>query len=71
MVFASIFSSEKNQIQFGKMDKIQKKIFNTLLAQKYPERKKFDIIFSLKRSLQTPGKHNETMNPIVGLGHEI
>ena len=33
--------------------------------------KKFDIAFSLKRSLHKPRKTNETMNPIFGLGHEI
>ena len=54
-----------------KMEQIQKKIFITIFAKKYPERKNFDITFSLKRSLHKPRKINETMNPIFGLGHEI
>ena len=33
--------------------------------------KNFDITFSLKRSLHKPRKIKETMNPIIGLGHEI
>ena len=49
------------------MEKVQKIFFIT----KNPERKKFDITFSLKRSLQKTRKINETMNPIFGLGHEI
>ena len=39
--------------------------------QKNPERKNFDITFSLKRSLYKPREINETMNAIFGLGHEI
>ena len=38
MVFVSIFSSEKNQIQVGKK---WKKFVITLFAEKNPERKKF------------------------------
>ena len=52
------------------MEKIQK-IFSLLYLLKNPERKKFDITISLKRSLHKPRKINETMNPIFNLGHEI
>ena len=50
---------------------MQKNFFIILFAKKNPERKKFDITFSLKRSLHKPRKINETMNPIFGLVHEI
>ena len=53
------------------MEKIQKKLFITFFAKKIQSEKKFDITFSLKRSLHKPRKINETMNPIFGLGHEI
>ena len=72
MVFVSIFSSEKNQLQIGKkMEKMQKKFFNNLVAKKIQSEKKFDFAFILKRSLHRPRKINETMNAIFGLGHEI
>ena len=72
MVFVSIFSSEKNQRQIGKkMEKFQKNVFMTLFAKKSKSEKKFDITFSLKRSLHKPRKINETMNLIFGLGREI
>ena len=41
MVFVSILSSEKNQIQVEKYGKNSEKIFITLIPQKNPERKKF------------------------------
>ena len=72
MVFVSTFSSEKNQLQFGKkMEKIEKNFLITLFAKKNPEQKNYDITFSLICSLHKPRKINETMNPIFGLGHEI
>ena len=71
MVFVSIFSSEKNQSQIGKNGKISEKFFISLLAKKIQSEKYFDIIFSLKRSLNKRRKINETMNAIFGLGHEI
>ena len=72
MVFVSSFSSEKNQLQFGKKWKqFKKKIFTNLIAQKNPDRKNFDVILSLKRSLHKPRKINATMNPIFGLGYEL
>ena len=72
MVFVSTFSSWKSQQQIGKkMEKIQKNIFITLFAKKTQSEKKFDITFSLKRSLHKPRKINGTMNPIFGLGDEI
>ena len=52
------------------MEKIPKKKFITLFAQKNPEQKN-EVDYSLKRSLHKPRKLNETMNPIFGLGHEI
>ena len=51
--------------------KIQKSFFITSFAKKNPERKNFEITFSLKRSLHKACKINATMNPIFGLGHEI
>ena len=72
MVSVSISSSEKAQLQIGKKNgKIQKKFSLLYLLKKNPERKNFDITFSLKRSPHKPRKINETMNPIFGLGHEI
>ena len=53
------------------MEKFRKNFSLLYLLKKNPERKKFDITFSLKRSLHKPRKTNETMNPIFGLGHEI
>ena len=72
MVFVSIFSSEKNQLQIGKrMEKNQKNFFIILFAKKIQSEKKFDITFSLKCSLHKPRKIEETMNAILGLSHEI
>ena len=72
LCFIYFYSSEKNQLQLGKKwQKIQKNFFINLFARKNPERKNFDVIFGLKRSLHKPPKINETMNPICGLGHEI
>ena len=72
MVFVSIFSSEKYQLQIGKnWKKIQNNFFITLFAEKIQSEKKFDIVLSLKRSLHKLCKINETMNPIFGLGHDI
>ena len=71
MVFVSIFSSEKNQLQFGKIENLRKHFFITSFAQKIQSEKNFDVIFSLKRSLHQPRNTNETMNPIFGLGHGI
>ena len=52
-------------------EKNSEKFFQYLYAQNNPERKNFDVIFSLKHSLQKPRTINETMKPIFGLGHEI
>ena len=72
MVSVSISSSEKDQLQIGKkMEKFGKKFSLLYLLKKNPERKNFDITFSLKRSPHKPRKINATMNPIFGLGHEI
>ena len=51
------------------MEKIQKKIFITLFVKKIQSEKNFT--FSLERSLYKPRKINETMNPMIGLGHEV
>ena len=45
------------------MEKNQKKIFSLLYLLKNQSEKKFDTIYSLKRSLHKPRKINETMNP--------
>ena len=72
MVFVSIFSSEKNQLQIGKKWKNFRKIFSLLyLLKKIQSEKNFDITFSLKRSLHKRRESDETMNAIFGLGHEI
>ena len=72
MVFVSISSSEKNQLQFGKKWKKIRKNFSLLyLLKNIQSEKNIDITFSLKGSLHKPRKINETMNPIFGLGHEI
>ena len=71
MVFVCISSSEKNQLQIGKNGKNSEIFFINLFAKKIQSEKKFDISFSLKRSLHKLRKFNETMNAIFGLGHEI
>ena len=72
MVFVSIFSSEKNQLQIGKKwNKFRKTLSLLHLLEKIQSDKNFDITFSLKRGLHKPRQINETMNPIFGLGHEI
>ena len=48
-----------------------RKTFSLLYLLKKPRAKKFDIFFSLNRSLRKPRKTDETMNPIFGFGHEI
>ena len=54
------------------MEKKFRNLFSLLhLLKKNPERKNFEITFSLKRSLHKVCKINATMNPIFGLGHEI
>ena len=60
----------KISYKLEKNGKIQKNLL-LYLREKIQSEKKFDITFSLKRSLHKPRKINETMNPIVGLGHEI
>ena len=54
-----------------KIEKIQNNFALLYLLKKSREKKYVDVILSLKRSLQAPRKPNETMNPIVGLGHGI
>ena len=72
MVFVFIFSSKKNQLQFGKkMKKFLKNFSITLFVQKNQSQKNSDVIFHLKRRIHKPRKINETMNPLFGLGHEI
>ena len=60
----------KISYKLEKMEKIQK-FFLLIYLLKKTRAKKFDITFSLKRSLHKLCKINETMNPIFGLGHEI
>ena len=55
----------------GNGKKIQKPFFITLFAKKIRSKKNFDITFNLKRSPYKARNTNETMNPILGLGHEI
>ena len=63
---------EKSATTWKKNEKkIQKNFFITFFAKKTQSEEKFDITFSLKRSLHKPRKIDETVNPIFGLGHEI
>ena len=71
MIFVSISSSEKNELQIGKKGKNQKNFSLLYLLKNIKSEKNYDITFSLKRSLHKFCKINETMNPIFGLGHEI
>ena len=61
----------KISYKLEKMEKIQKFFLLVYLLKKIQSEKKFDISFSLKRSLHKLRKFNETMNAIFGLGHEI
>ena len=70
--FSYLFSVlRKISYKLEKKEKFQENFFITLFAKKIQSEKKFDIIFSLKRSIHKPRKINETMNAIFGLGHEI
>ena len=70
--FSHLFSAlRKISNKLEKNGKNSENFFISLFAKKNPDRKKFDITFSLKRSLHKRRKSNETMNAIFGLGYEI
>ena len=69
--FSYLFSVlRKISYKLEKMEKIR--VFSSsFYSLKNSERKKFDVVFGLKRSLRKLRKITETMNAIFGLGHEI
>ena len=69
MIFVSIFSSEKNRLQFGVEIGNVSIFFHPFICRKKPE--KFDVTFSFKRSLQNTRTNYATMNSVFGLGSEI
>ena len=54
-----------------KKRKIFRKFFHYLCAEKIQSEKNFEVTFSVKRSPHKLRKINETMNPMIDLGHEI
>ena len=80
-IFASLCEGEwfpypfsvlrKISCKLEKMETFHEKFFITSFADKNPERKKFNVTFSIKRRIHELRKINETMKPIFGLGHEI
>ena len=67
MVFVSIFSSEKNELQNRKKIRKFSNFFHRFVCPKKPERKNFHVTFSLKRS---PFTLYKTLNPAFDLGDE-
>ena len=67
MVFVSTFTSEKNQLQFGKKWKFFKFFFLPFICPIIPERKKVDVIFTFTHSLLKPRTNYE----IFVLGPDI
>ena len=71
MVFVSTFTSEKNQLEFGKKWKILKFFLHPLICPIIPERKNVDVIFTFKHSLLNPRTNYETMDSVFVLGPDI
>ena len=69
--FSNLFSVLRKISYKLEKDGKNSNIFITLFTQNNPQRKNFDVIFSLKRSLHKLRKINETKNPIFDLGHVI
>ena len=70
MVFVSIFSSEKNQLQVGKIVKLSNFFFSPLFVKK-AEQIIFDAIFTCKHSILKPCSKYETMDSVSILGPQI
>ena len=71
MVFVSTFTSEKNQLQFGKKWKFFEFFLHPFICPIIPERKKVDVIFTFKHSLLNPRTNYETMDSVFVLGPDI
>ena len=71
MVFISTFTSEKNQLQFGKKWKFFEFFLHPFIRPIIPERKKVDVIFTFTHSLLNPRTNYETMDSVFFLGPDI
>ena len=71
MVFVSTFTSEKNQLQFGKKRKFFDFFLHPFIYPILPERKKVDVIFTFTQSLLNPRTLYETMDSVFVLGPDI
>ena len=71
MVFVSTFTSEKNQLQFGKKWKFFEFFLLPFICPIIPERKKVDVIFTFTHSLLNPRTNYETMDSVFVLGPDI
>ena len=71
MVFVSTFTSEKNQLQFGKKWKFFEFFLHPFICPIIPERRKVDVIFTFTHSLLNPRTNYETMDSVFVLGPDI
>ena len=71
MVFVSTFTSEKNQLHFGKKWKFFELFLHPFICPIIRERKKVDVIFTFKHSLLNPRTNYETMDSVFVLGPDI
>ena len=71
MAFVSTFTSEKNQLQFGKKWKFFEFFLHPFICPIIPERKKVDVIFTFTHSLLNPRTNYETMDSVFVLGPDI
>ena len=69
--FVSTFTSEKNQLQFGKKWKLFEFFLHPFICPIIPERKKVDVIFTFTHSLLNPRTNYETMDSVFVLGPDI
>ena len=70
MVFLSTFTSERNQLQFGKKWKFFEIFLHPFICP-IPERKKVDVIFTLKHNLLNTRTNYATMDSVFVLGPDI
>ena len=70
MVFVSTFTSEKNQLQFGKME-IFRIFSSSIYLPNNTRAKKVDVIFTFTHSLLNPRTNYETMDSVFVLGPDI
>ena len=71
MILVSTFTSEKNQLQFGKKWKFFEFFLHPFICPKIPERKKVDVIFTFTHSLLSSRTNYETMDSVFVLGPDI